>query len=380
MDNIIEFGGRQTIEDEACLWLIRLDGDTPLSDSEHAELHLWAARSPAHHAELRRISSFWNDNNVLTELSIPLHNRSLQSRSSHSRSSHSQARHEPSAIRNSFAALLGFKGISAVTACFCLLSLAFMFRQEFLPQALDATNGVYATAIGGLREEVLADGSVLQMNTDTQVQVQYSEQQRKIRLLRGEAHFKVAHNAAWPFEVYAGGGRVKAIGTAFSVRLHQQDNALNVIVTDGQVELSSPVQESLSLIANSSSAPPQPSQPLATPKLQVFASLAKGNGLTFSANPKGLQSRGLSVQEIERHLAWRKGYLVFTGEPLSLVVKELNRYQVISIEIADPALGEMPIGGRFKVGELDALLDALASNFDIQVSRIDEQHIQLLPK
>ncbi|MBT5922953.1 MAG: DUF4880 domain-containing protein [Cellvibrionales bacterium] len=373
MDNVVEFDGRQSLEDEACLWLIRLDGDKPLTENEQAELHGWAGRSPAHHAELRRISSFWNDNNVLTELSIPLHHHS----------SHRQAGHESSIIRNGFAALLGFKGLSAATACFCLLGLAFVFRQELLPQPLDATNGVYATAIGGLRVEVLADGSVLQMNTDSQVQVQYSEQRRKIRLLRGEAHFEVAHNAAWPFEVYAGGGRVKATGTAFSVRLHEQDNMLNVIVTDGQVELSSPMQESLSLQSESQSSAvqhPLSNQVLAKPQLQVFASLGEGEGVTFSPDINGVESRGLSLQEVERHLAWRQGYLVFTGEPLSLVVEELNRYQVISIEIADATLSEMPIGGRFKVGELEALLDALASNFGIQVSRIDEQHIQLLPK
>jgi transmembrane sensor len=141
------------------------------------------------------------------------------------------------------------------------------------------------------------------------------------------------------------------------------------------------MQESLSLQSQSSAVQhPLSNQVLAKPQLQVFASLGEGEGVTFSPDINGVESRGLSLQEVERHLAWRQGYLVFTGEPLSLVVEELNRYQVISIEIADATLSEMPIGGRFKVGELEALLDALASNFGIQVSRIDEQHIQLLPK
>ena len=55
---------------------------------------------------------------------------------------------------------------------------------------------------------------------------------RKIRLLRGEAHFVVAHDPGWPFEVFAGRGRIKAVGTAFSVRL--TDDRVKVTVFEGK--------------------------------------------------------------------------------------------------------------------------------------------------
>ena len=106
-------------------------------------------------------------------------------------------------------------------------------------QPSDATNGIYVTAIGGIQERKLVDGSILKINTDSQVQVDYSDNVRKIRLLRGEAHFQVSHNANWPFEVYAGTRMVKAIGTAFSVQL--SNDSVQVTVSEGRVDIAAAV-------------------------------------------------------------------------------------------------------------------------------------------
>ena len=88
----------------------------------------------------------------------------------------------------------------------------------------------------------------------------------------------------------------------------------------------------------------------------------------------------LEEQELERRLAWRSGYLVFSGDPLVQVVEEINRYTTMNVEISDPVLRDIKIGGRFKVGELDAMLSVFESSFAIRVSRLDDQHIQLLAK
>ena len=62
------------------------------------------------------------------------------------------------------------------------------------------------------------------------------------------------------------------------------------------------------------------------------------------------------------------------------MVAELNRYLPLRIEIVDSALSDLPIGGRFKVGELEALFDVLETSFDVQVSRLDDQHVKLFQK
>lgn len=360
MDNSSQQEGRDTLEHEARLWLVRLDADEPLTAEEKQTLHTWMARSPAHRQELVRLAEFWDNSNVLTELLIPMHQVA-------------SAKHREGA--GSF--IKAVSGISlsprgGLALAMSLLFIAFTLKSYLTPMPLDATNGIYAAAIGELRVEVLADGSVLQINTDSQVQVDYSERRRKIRLLRGEAHFEVAHNKAWPFEVYAGKGMVKAVGTAFLVRLEKEQ--LNVIVTDGRVDLAA-----TRTLENATSPPPS-NQTTRLPPLEKIGSLSEGQGASFAPASSVATHQLLAQKDMDRQLSWREGYLVFEGESLSVVVAELNRYLPIQVEIVDDALSDIPIGGRFKVAELEALFDVLETSFNVRVSRRDDQHIKLFSK
>lgn len=355
MDNIVQFEGRDTLEHEAREWLLRLDGDEPLSREEKQSLQVWMARSPAHQQELVRIAEFWDSANVLTELLIPMHQVA------------SDIRHR-TAGSGFLASLLSQRG--AVVVAMSVLLAVVLLRVAVQPVSLDASNGIYASAIGEVRMETLADGSVLQINTDSQVQVEYSEQVRKLRLLRGEAHFEVAHNQAWPFEVYAGNGRVKAVGTAFLVRL--EADRLNVIVTDGRVDLALNRPQEGTQPSNEISAADAP--------LTTVGSLEQGQGASFDAELSFESHHLLAQKDMQRQLSWREGYLVFEGESLQVVVAELNRYLPQRVEIADQALNNILIGGRFKVDELEALFDVLEASFNIRVSRLDDQRIQLFSK
>ena len=354
MSNIHTFSDRDRIEQEAREWLIRLDSDTEPSAEEVRALRAWVARSPAHRQELLRISAFWNDANILTELSIPLETttQSIASR-----------------LRRFFAPLMSVNRYSALAASL-LLAVTIGAVSLVVMQPSDATNGIYVTAIGDIQERKLVDGSILKINTDSQVQVDYSDNVRKIRLLRGEAHFQVSHNANWPFEVYAGTRMVKAIGTAFSVQL--SNDSVQVTVSEGRVDIAAAVAKQQ--------------------QLEKVGSLSYGQKGTFAnrvLTPEETPTQAknedhaiaeittLPKQELNRRLAWREGYLVFDGEPLSHVVAEINRYLPTTIEIDDPAISEIKIGGRFKVGQLDAMFDVLETSFGIEVSRLDDQRIQL---
>lgn len=341
-----KFADRKTIAEEAREWLIRLDGDDEPSPADVAALNEWVGRSPAHREELLRIGAFWHDADILTALSIPLSAKPRRQ---------------------------GVRRIAAVAAV-CLLAIGLSLTVWLSPRSTVATNGIYATAIGELQVQTLADGSVVQINTDSQLQVDYGDSVRKIRLLRGEAHFEVGHDPGWPFEVHAGRGMVKAIGTAFSV--HLIEDTVEVTVSEGVVDLA--------VVANRVESPGH------EPELETIGTLSHGQSAVFSSQPTsaGRSDGGGSIvpeidmlaeQELARRLAWREGYLVFAGEPLSYVVDEVNRYTPVTIDIADPALSQLRIGGRFKVGELDAMFDVLQSSFGIQVDRLDDQHIQLLP-
>ena len=364
--NILPFDDYSSIQAQAREWLIRLDRDEPPSDSERQELREWAAQSPAHQAELNRISAFWDDANILAELATPIYNQNG-----------SVAFRLRSAIKSIASKITGKLfpestltfGRATMAASACLL---LVLAVVLIPQPSDSTNGIYGSAIGEVQTYKLTDGSVIQLNTDSQVQVDYSDQQRKIRLLRGEAHFEVAANSQWPFDVYVGKGRVSAVGTAFSVRLNQ--DRVKVIVSHGRVDLAARIP------------PPANQQTPALPEMRTFASLAIGQSTQFknatidsAANPADQHSgiNSIAPDQLERQLAWRSGYLVFKGDSLSHVVAEINRYTPVTIEIADPALNAVRVGGRFKVGEVEAMFEVLKTSFGVSISRVNDQLIQL---
>jgi transmembrane sensor len=80
-------------------------------------------------------------------------------------------------------------------------------------------------------------------------------------------------------------------------------------------------------------------------------------------------------QEMNKRLSWQRGLLTFAGDPLEKVVKEISRYTTVSIEITDPGVRAIKIGGQFPVGETDAMLDALKVNFGLRVTRLDDNHV-----
>ncbi|MCP6755955.1 FecR domain-containing protein, partial [Klebsiella pneumoniae] len=86
----------------------------------------------------------------------------------------------------------------------------------------------YTTARGELRSVELADGSVVHINTQSRIDVNLSPRAREVRLVGGEALFKVQRDTTRPFLVYSGNAVIQAIGTQFNVRLQQTDTTVSV--------------------------------------------------------------------------------------------------------------------------------------------------------
>ena len=63
------------------------------------------------------------------------------------------------------------------------------------------------------------------------------------------------------------------------------------------------------------------------------------------------------------------GYWIFYGESLEQVVDEISRYTTMSIHITDPSIRDIQIGGRFRVGEIDEMFNALETNFDLKFTQ-----------
>lgn len=170
----------EDIEQQAADWLIRLDGDRAPSAAELEELKAWMQRSPAHKAQLKRLTQYWHRANLLTELSIPLPD--------------SKRPNGPFAsLRYQFRQLFTYNW-QATTSFGAALTLTVAVVTGLLLINPDdvSGNGIYETRIGEQNSITLVDGSVIQLNTDSHIQVNYEKNQRNIVLMAGEAHFEGA--------------------------------------------------------------------------------------------------------------------------------------------------------------------------------------------
>ena len=341
MGNVVEFGARTSIERQAQEWLIRMDGDAPLSTSEKKSLREWMSRSAQHREELIRIARFWNQANVLTELAVCLE----------------PAAQERSSRRMRRVALI------ALAASVLLASILLWWGLQGLE---GAENGTYATAVGQQKTISLSDGSSIQLNTDSQVQVMYSDGSRSLRLLRGEALFSVMPSPSRPFEVYAADSVVRAVGTAFAV--HLQGSKVDVTVTKGAVD----VAEAATVQTEASRAPTEP-----VPVTRSLARMKAGETTRLGSGSDHIEVHHLAEPDLQRRMAWQEGYLAFSGEPLSQVIEQVNRYSTVQLEVEDPKVASIAIGGRFRIGDLDGVLDVLHTNFGIQAHQVNEHNIRL---
>ncbi len=345
MGTIVELPERKELAREAAQWLIRLDGDAPPSQEELRALGEWLHRSPAHRDELESIAALWGRMNILTELAVPL-----------GHAARSAPLQQPRWRR---AGTL----LAAMTA---VIAIGVMIARSWAPDPMFETNGLYATAVGQQSIRNLADGSQVMLNTNSQIKVEYSETSRNVHLLQGEALFTVAKNPQRPFRVYAGNGLIEAVGTAFSVYL--QGAQVDVAVTEGRVLLAA---------ANVDSASPQSlglvsAGEVATLRSPVADSPAGGVAVLEELEP-------IPPQALAQRLAWRNGVLMFSGETLENVVKELGRYTTVSIEIPDENIRSMRVGGRFPVGETESMLAALETNFNLRAIRVSHNRVVLAP-
>lgn len=349
MENIIEFQDQKSIEEAAVAWLIKLDGDRPPSAEELAQFREWQARSVAHAKAFQRYSTFWDEEAVLAELAIPL---------APNKRSHSFGQYfNPRPI---------FAGIGLLA---CTLAVVLSFQANRFSAAPGEHYMAYQTAVGEQQVQTLADGSVVILNTDTQIEIEYSQQHRKITLLQGEAHFDVVSEKDRPFEVYAGSGMVRAVGTAFSVYLAQ--NNIEVVVSEGKVDLTEVKPEPLFKagarlvgVAVEDEVPKR------------LGSVEAGQSANFN-NGKINAIQTLKASDLVREQSWQTGLLTFSGDPLSEVIKEINRYTPMTVEIIDPELKDITVGGRFKVSEIGGIFDVLEADFGVQVNRFRDGSIQL---
>jgi transmembrane sensor len=199
----------------------------------------------------------------------------------------------------------------------------------------------YGTALGEIRRVPMADGSVAAINTSSELEVSMQPRLRAVKLERGEAWFAVAKDPGRPFVVESGRVRVRAVGTAFSVR--KREGGSDILVTEGVVEVWTEDGE--------------------TPPRRVAA-----GERVFADNSAGVLSPPEADADLARQLAWRDGQIVLDGQTLAEAAAEFNRYNDRKIEVADARLADERFVGWFRTNDPEGFAEAAATTFKGRVS------------
>lgn len=311
------------INEEAARWVVRMEAGA-LSEAEQRGLDAWLDAAPQHRGALVRARAAWVDLDRLGALAGPT----------------------PSDTKNSAAHKYRFVLSRRWALAASLATLAIVSSSFF---AFTRDRNVYESGIGEVRRVTLVDGSSMVLNTATKAAVRFDEATREVRLDRGEALFQVHKDMGRPFIVRIGDATVRAVGTAFAVRI--DGGTVDVTVTEGVVEVTHARELPRRVVANQR-AVVQPAHPVAIEPIEPVIA--------------------------QRQLAWRDGMVIFNGEPLGEAVVEVNRHSFRRIVVDDPALSAKPVVGIFRVGDVDGFAQAAATVLGAQV-HADGDEILLIP-
>ncbi|PCH97909.1 MAG: hypothetical protein COB83_00355 [Gammaproteobacteria bacterium] len=330
-----------TIDDEASIWLVRLDNGN-LSEQSRKELRTWLAADKRHPVALKAMADIWDD---IDEALIIIND-------------------EKPSKNISFWPIV--KPILKPLALAASISFITIFIWLAMPSNVQKNS--YATLIGQHMDTTFADGSIIHLNTNSHIETAFSDEKRIIKLIKGEVLFEVAHDPNRPFIVYAGDRLVQAIGTKFVVHLKSEN--IQVTVTDGKVKMSKvALNTKLADIKKLNNATIQNDD--------IF--INKGEKIIVSGD-KTPTLIHIKPENIKRELAWLDGKLIFDNEELLDVIEEINRYVDIEIILKDPSLHKIRISGRFDLGDSEALIEAIELSFNIKSQRLDSNKIILTKK
>jgi transmembrane sensor len=302
------------VYDEAACWAARMDAGS-LSPAEQDTLEAWLSADTRHYGALAQAQA----------LLVPAQERSPM--------------HPTQSVKPARRMFIIGGGIAAGLAVAA-------GSATYVAQVWN--EGRYKTQIGEMRVVPLSDGSVVSLNTDSELLVRYSKSQRDIELIRGEALFDVAKNKARPFVVKTGKTQVRAVGTSFSVKV-LPNQPVQVLVREGVVEVK------------------RQDVPVAP------AVLVASNNRALAPLDAPIVAEPVETAEVGRALAWRVGRLAFHGEPLNLAASEFARYSPVRIQIDDPEVANKKVIGLFVSTDPVGFANAVAVSFDLRAEISGDQ-------
>ena len=320
------YESRDKIEAEAARLLARLNCDPSAQDE--AEFCRWIESDPRHAVAFARAEAAWEAAERLKSAAAEVNLPPLEAIVSEEQ--------QRRLSRNIM--------IAAAVAVMLFIVAAIVTVRTF--------SGVdhYETRIGQISDIALGDGSTLHLNSDSAVEVRFTDHGRKVRILKGEASFDVAHDRSRPFDVEARSAVIRAVGTAFNVRL--RPSMVELTVTQGIVTVHS---------GN-----------------KLAQQVSAGSGAVIQ--PRSVSLTHLDSRLIGQRTAWREQMVELDGETIEQAASEFNRYRAAPILIGDTRVSSLRIGGRFRITDSKEFLSALQLSLPIRVVGGQDGSVMLLYK
>lgn len=254
----------------------------------------------------------------------------------------------------------------AAAAMVALLLVSFLIMG--LPGGTTLADRTLSTGTGEIREFRLPDGSVIVLGARSTLHVAFGSDERRVNLQNGDAYFDVESDAAAPFQVYASGIVVRAVGTEFEVR--KRLDRLEVAIAEGIVEVSR--QRAPDVASNADRGSDQHDR-----AVPVRDSVRLTRGQKVAAAATGLSE----VQQIntEKVSSWRNGRLFYDDAELGLIVSDFNRYFDGRIELTDDRLEGLKITASFRIENIENTILSLENILPVRVDRDAPGVIRISP-
>ncbi|MBA4136724.1 MAG: hypothetical protein C0518_05350 [Opitutus sp.] len=326
----------------AAEWTLRLDRG--LTAAEQDDYTQWLAADPRHRDAIAEQRWGWDELDRLAGMQDSVH-----------------AVPDPDLlappVRRRASVVLFWPQLLALAAAVALGAFVWWPRET---TELVAANPSYALA-APIEERALEDGSVVALNRGAVLETHFTPGERRVHLVRGEANFTVAKNSARPFVVHANGVNIRAVGTAFNVRLDPK--SVEVLVTEGKVQVT----------------PPAASAGSSAPEIPL---LEAGHRTVVRFEPAAPLPQVVPVNEseLERALAWQPRLLDFTDASMSAIVSEFNRRNPVRLVLADPALEQLRLSASFRSDNVEGFVRLMESDFGMRAEWRGETEIALRRK
>ncbi len=321
--------GIETLDDAASLWFARRDAG--LSAAEEIEFEQWLARDPRH-------AAIWREFEDLLEV-IPGCADATLARAMNRQLVRRQQR------RQRFRLATGTLAAAAAVAL-----IFYQPHDDAVVKSEAPPEGSANIVISTPQRQNLPDGSTVELNRGAAIEIDFTDGQRHVRLLRGEGYFDVAKDPLRPFVVEGRGVRVKAIGTAFSVGVGS--DRVDVLVTHGQVAVAR-----------------TPLTPTSPTTERVIAGAGTRVLVPIQNHHEPVKVENVAADESDHHLAWRGPRLDLSATPLAVAIRAFNRQGGIQLRIGDRALGDLKMSGVFRIDNAEGFARMLELNYGMRAER-----------